>query len=338
METLIVKAEKKYDIYIDSNWLEDVQKEILSKYPEEKILVVIDENVDKIYAEKLVTLFSKKRVKKYILPSGENSKNINEYASILAELARSNFTRNDLIIALGGGVVGDLGGFVASTYLRGIRFIQIPTTLLSMIDSSIGGKTAIDFDNKKNIIGAFYSPTNVYIDTKLLETLPEEELLSGYGELVKYAILDKKIYKLINKDIEIKDLIKACLSYKKSIVQKDFKEKNLRMLLNLGHTIGHAIEAKSKFRIKHGAAVALGIIYATKISNKLNLLKESEQIKIFNLLKKFNLYSEKEFDVKDYVYSDKKISSNGKINFVAMQKIGKCKIIAITLEEFIKLL
>ena len=293
MKKLIVEAEKKYGIYIHSNWIVDIQNEILAKYNVEKIFVLIDENVEKIYAEKLFPLFSQDRVRKYVLPSGENSKNINEYASILTDLARNDFTRNDLVIVLGGGVAGDLAGFVAATYLRGIRYIQVPTTLLSMIDSSIGGKTAIDFDNKKNIVGAFHSPIAVYIDTKFLETLPDEELLSGYGELVKYAILDKKIYKLIVKDIEIEDIIRACLVYKKWVVKKDFKEKNLRMLLNLGHTIGHAIESKSQFKIKHGAAVALGIIKASKISNKLKLLKDSEEMKIFNLLQKFKLYSEK---------------------------------------------
>lgn len=338
MKKLIVQAEKKYDIYIHSNWIADIQNEILAKYNVEKIFVLVDENVEKIYAEKLFPLFSQDRVRKYVLPSGENSKNINEYASILTDLARNDFTRNDLVIVLGGGVAGDLAGFVAATYLRGIRYIQVPTTLLSMIDSSIGGKTAIDFDNKKNIVGAFHSPIAVYIDTKFLETLPDEELLSGYGELVKYAILDKKIYKLIVKDIEIEDIIRACLVYKKWVVKKDFKEKNLRMLLNLGHTIGHAIESKSQFKIKHGAAVALGIIKASKISNKLKLLKDSEEMKIFNLLQKFKLYSEKEFEVGSYIASDKKMRAGGIINFVAIKKIGKCKIIAMPLEEFLALL
>lgn len=338
MKKLIVQAEKKYDIYIHSNWIADIQNEILAKYNVEKIFVLVDENVEKIYAEKLFPLFSHDRVRKYVLPSGENSKNINEYASILTDLARNDFTRNDLVIALGGGVTGDFAGFAAATYLRGIRYIQIPTTLLSMIDSSIGGKTAIDFDNKKNIVGAFHSPIAVYIDTNFLETLPDEELLSGYGELVKYAILDKKIYKLIVKDVEIEDVIRACLVYKKWIVKKDFKEKNLRMLLNLGHTVGHAIESKSQFKIKHGAAVALGIIKASKISNKLKLLKDSEEIKIFNLLQKFKLYSEKEFEVGSYIASDKKMRAGGIINFVAIKKIGKCKIIAMPLEEFLALL
>lgn len=338
MRKISISTDKKYNIHIGKNWLLQIQEEILALFPVQKILVVIDENVDKIYSEQLNVLFSQKRVEKYTLPSGEKSKNINEYASILTDLSRYNFTRKDLILALGGGVVGDITGFVASTYLRGIDYIQIPTTLLSMIDSSIGGKTAIDFNSKKNIVGSFYSPKKVYIDTQFLDSLPEEEILSGNGELTKYAILDKKIYHLVEKNVSIDKVIVACLNYKRKIVEKDFKESNIRMLLNLGHTIGHAIEAKSKFKIKHGAAVALGIIKSCKVSKQLKLLSEKEEKRIFELLSKYNLYSNKEFDVFEYIVSDKKMENLDRINFVAIKRIGKCKVISLTLDKLKKLM
>lgn len=338
MKELKIKAERKYKIVIDEGWLEDLQKLVLSEYPSSKFMFVIDSNVYDLYKDKLSTFLENKNSHLYLVKAGEHSKNINEYASILQSLSVNLFTRKDVVVAIGGGVVGDLAGFVASSYLRGISFIQIPTTILAMIDSSVGGKTAIDFNNKKNIVGAFYSPHLVCIDTQFINTLPEEEILCGYGELVKYAVLSKKIYKKAMANTSIIDLIKECILYKKNVVEQDFKEAGKRMLLNLGHTIGHAIEIETNFNIKHGAAVALGIIKEAQIASKLSYLKPKDHIKVKELLEVYNLYTDKEFDIANALKYDKKMISGQKINFVVICAIGKCKVINIDLEELIKLL
>lgn len=333
MISINVQTEKSYDILLDSNWLEMLQEQIFMLYKESKKLIVIDENVFSIYESKLQKLLLDSNSIIHIFPSAESNKNLDNYVKILENLSKNNLTRKDIIVAVGGGVVGDVAGFAAATYLRGIEYVQVPTTLLAMIDSSIGGKTAIDFMSKKNIVGSFHSPALVCIDVDFINTLPEEEILSGNGELIKYAVLSKHIYALVMKNSPLLNLVIASIKYKKMIVEKDFKESNLRMLLNLGHTVGHAIEVSTNFTIKHGAAVALGILQEAKISKALGLLSNRKYDEIVSLLQYRKLYSEKQFDIKPYLGSDKKMGLNNEINIVAIRKIGKCEIVSLNLDK-----
>lgn len=231
----------------------------------EKVAVITDSVVNEIYPDVFSGYLKNKTVYKYVVSSGEESKNIDTFAALLNNLAEDGFTREDTVLTFGGGVVGDLGGFVAATYMRGVNLISVPTTLLSMADSSVGGKTAINLNKGKNLCGAFYSPKAVYINVGFLKTLPHSEMLNGYGEMLKYTFLSD-----FNFDGETVDesAIYECLKIKAAIVTEDEREKGIRKLLNFGHTVGHAIEKLSDFKLPHGICVAKGIDYALKISEK----------------------------------------------------------------------
>lgn len=278
---LTVNASKKYNIIIESeidgiaNYLELFKG---------KILIITDKRVNYLYGNILDKILANKEVYKYEILQGEDSKNAKNYLDILNYLAENNFHRNDTIVALGGGVVGDLAGFVASTYMRGISLIMIPTTLLSMVDSSVGGKNAINLESGKNLVGTFYQPSLVYIATNFLQTLPNREILSGMGEVIKYAfILGIVTYEDLQKGIT-KELIYKCLQIKSQIVEEDEKEGGKRKLLNLGHTIGHAIEKASDYTISHGECVIKGLQFSLEISKKLGELNEENYKKAIQIL------------------------------------------------------
>jgi 3-dehydroquinate synthase len=245
--------------------------------------------VDALYSNKVSSSLEKSGfvVKKFVFENGESSKNVNTFTQILSCLAKNEFTRTDCIVALGGGVVGDIAGFSASAYLRGIKFVQIPTTLLAQIDSSVGGKTAIDIPEGKNLVGAFYQPSLVIADTDCLSTLNEQIYLDGMGEGVKYAILDKKIWGILSSDnFSLIDFVSACVSYKAKIVKKDEFEKNIRKYLNLGHTIAHGIEILSELKVSHGKAVCMGIEIIAKTSFKHGFIDEQTLNQVLRLLNK----------------------------------------------------
>ena len=245
-----------------------------------------------------------------------------------------------MVVALGGGVVGDLAGFCASTFMRGIDFVQIPTTLLSAIDSSIGGKTGINLENGKNLLGCFWQPKLVYFDIATLNTLSDKEWKNGIGEGIKYAIFEgKEIFGLLQDDINVnlEKFISLCQKSKINIVQKDEYESNLRKYLNLGHTIGHAIEKLSNFKISHGIAVANGIYIMCKSALKNNQISQQDFDKIEELLLKFDLLIDLNFSINEYVdciKQDKKLTAQGDISLIKIYGIGKCKIETMTLEEF----
>lgn len=342
MKEIKVNAERKYSIFISKNnkgYINMIKDFVKDK----KVMIITDDKVAKLHLSNLKNDLIKNDIKVYshIFKNGELSKNFKTYQEILLSLTENEFNRNDIIISFGGGVVGDISAFVASTYLRGIKFIQIPTTLLSMIDSSVGGKTGIDFDNYKNIVGSFYSPFLVLIDTKYLDTLDNDEMLSGYGEFVKYAILKKEIYekaKNFKNKIDLEDLVYSSLKLKAEIVSKDLYEKNIRMLLNLGHTIGHAIESKYNLKIKHGHAVVEGIRYVLDISKKLLNLDENEINKINNLISLFSFKKIINNDIKEYIdiiKHDKKMKNKDTINLVLIKEIGNCIIRETKFEEII---
>jgi 3-dehydroquinate synthase len=239
-------------------------------------------------------------------------------------------------VALGGGVVGDLTGFVASTYLRGISYVQVPTTLLSAVDSSVGGKTAIDVEKGKNLVGAFYSPKAVIIDSEIIKNLPKNVYEQGFGEVIKYAVLDKKIYAEINKEnYDLGKLIALCVSYKNKIVSKDEFEKNVRKFLNLGHTVGHALEKLSNYSIPHGIAVIMGLKSITDYAKSIGYITCANYQKIINLIDKnaklpsVNFNSE---DILSVIKNDKKRRDDF-IDVVLPKKIGKVEIVKISLND-----
>lgn len=294
-----------------------------------KVLIITDSNIPKKYIESLFKQIEEPFV--YTIKAGEASKSIISFASIMSYLIKNNFSRGDAIVALGGGVTGDLSGFIASTYMRGIDFYNIPTSLLSMVDSSIGGKCAIDYDGIKNIVGSFYQPKAVIIDPDLLKSLPKRELYSGLVESIKMAInFDKDLFNLIknstNLDDDIEEIIYRSLKIKADVVEKDTYESSLRSVLNFGHTIGHAIESYYAPNLLHGEAVALGMIYFTY-----GPLKDE----LISVLKKYNLSTTASFDkekILSYISHDKKASGK-KIKVICAKELGTYEINYMSLDE-----
>lgn len=305
-----------YDINI-GYYNDEALKDYLLNYHNCKILVITDTNVYDIYREYLGKLLKGFDYNVFAFEAGEESKTFVTYEQVLEKLSAENFTRQDLIIAFGGGIPGDITGFVASTYLRGLNFISIPTTLLSMVDSSVGGKNGINLLGLKNQVGTFYFPKYVHIDIKFLNTLPIDQINNGLAEIFKYAILtDKKFFDYLSKPIteyNWASIIARCLEIKLEYVINDVKDNGKRQFLNLGHTFGHAIEALSEYKINHGLAVGIGIIYMAQAAYKLGYAKENfvkEIKKSFinhNMLIKYPLLEE---DVIKVLKHDKKIRGN----------------------------
>lgn len=315
MIVLGVTASKKYDITIseDLSHLKNALKVLKGK----KVAIITDENVDALYKNVLNEFLTDKEVFKYVVEAGEDSKNAENYFNILNCLAENEFLRSDSIIAFGGGVVGDLAAFVASTYMRGIDLFMIPTSLLSMVDSSVGGKTAINLKTGKNLCGTFYQPNGVYISIDFLKTLPLKEMSSGYGEIIKYAFLgDVKREDIVN-PVSV-NLIYKCVKIKRDIVECDERENGARKFLNLGHTIGHAIERLSHFTLSHGDCVAKGLYFALNLSKKLNFITDENYKKAYDIIscKNHDLtcsYSENE--IINLIKVDKKSGSDS-VDFV----------------------
>lgn len=287
-----------------------------------KVMIVTDSGVPFEYAATVATSLEAQscKVTLHMIPQGEASKDLENYASLLRALVEDGFTRTDAVVAVGGGVVGDLAGFVAATFMRGIRFFNIPTTLLSQVDSSIGGKTAIDFDGVKNIVGAFYFPEMVLIDPDTLATLPERQLHNGLVEAIKMgATSDATLFSLIENSTDLlsdaDEIIRRSLAVKKSVVNADPKEKGLRRVLNFGHTIGHAIEALSEGRYLHGEAVAIGMLPFAGAQTRGRIRKVLEK---YDLPTSCNIDAEA---IKALIAHDKKASGD-EITVVRVDEIG----------------
>ena len=294
-----------------------------------KVLVVTDDGVPSVYARTVA-----KQCKEALLvtlPQGEKTKCFDSYKALLLKMVENSFTRSDCVVAVGGGVIGDLSGFVASCYMRGVDFYNIPTTLLSQVDSSIGGKVAIDFCGYKNIVGAFYQPKKVLIDAEVLATLSERQFSNGLAESLKMAMTsDEELFKLIEtKDIKenIEKIIEASLLIKKKVVEEDEKEAGLRKILNFGHTVAHAIESDTALsQWYHGECVAVGM---------LPMCSENVRKRILPVLAKLNLPTKISFDVDNVIKAmshDKKMSGNS-ITVVTVEKVGQFKMEKLPFEE-----
>ena len=330
-----INIEKKYNIYIEKNFNNLKNFLIKDNIKYNNIVVITDDNVEKYYLQDIKNIFENENVLTYVIKAGEQSKNLNEIYNIYEFLLNNNIDRKSIILSLGGGVVGDIAGFVASTYMRGIKFIQIPTTLLAQVDSSIGGKTGVDFFNKKNIIGTFYNPALVYININTLKTLPTNQFENGMAEVIKHGyILDKEYLNFImdkkekikgyDKDILAQMIYKSC-KIKANIVSIDEKEQGIREILNFGHTFGHAIETESNFSILHGQGVAIGIIASMYISYLQGYITMEDIKKAKDILKYFNVYKTKDFNIKNIYENmtyDKK-NDNKQIKIIMLRHIGQ---------------
>lgn len=306
-----------------------------------KIMIITDSNVGSFYADELYKELAQiaKSVHVYTFAAGEKSKNLDTVSLCYEELISKSFDRNDVLIALGGGVVGDLTGFVAATYLRGIRFIQVPTSLLSMVDSSIGGKTGVDFKAYKNMVGAFHQPSLVYMNLNVLQTLPKAEYFSGMGEILKHGLIkDKNYFIWLQDHVEeissksfstIKEMIYRSCLIKKVVVENDPKEKGERALLNLGHTIGHAIEKLKYFSLLHGECVSIGISAAAFLSKERGYITEEEYQNTLEALGRYhqpvNVSGLSAEEIYEVTKLDKKMDSD-KIRFILIKGIGNAVI------------
>ena len=327
------KGDSRYAIHITNK---EISKTILNNYllKENKVLIITDSGVPKKYLSNLKKDIKVKNLYSLTLNKGEKSKSFKSYQNIINKLTELKFNRSDCLIALGGGVVGDITGFAASTYLRGISYIQIPTTLLSQVDSSVGGKTAINLSQGKNLLGAFYNPKLVLISTLFLKTLSEVEYKSGLGEVLKYSLIgNKKLKRMIEDSSQkiikrdgaiLKKIIEESIKTKSKIVTKDEKEAGIRAILNFGHTFGHAIEAYNNYKkITHGAAITLGMVIASKVSFYEGHIKDYQLDNIINMIDSLGLdtdHSKYNYSkLKKYMASDKKVK-DGKLNLVLIDK------------------
>lgn len=302
-----------------------------------KLMIISDSNVSRYYLEDLIELLrpAAKLITSHVFEAGESSKNLDTVSECYAKLIEYSFDRNDVLIALGGGVVGDLTGFVAATYLRGIRFIQVPTSLLSMVDSSIGGKTGVDYKAYKNMVGAFHQPKLVYMNLSTLLSLKDREYTSGMGEIIKHGLIKDLDYyhwlqehtdQILAKDYKIvREMIYRSCLIKRAVVENDPKEAGERALLNFGHTIGHSIEKLKDLTLLHGECVCIGMVAAAYLSMKRGFLNQKELEDILSVIKSFqepintsNLSAEKVYEV---TRLDKKMDSD-KIKFILLQELG----------------
>ena len=296
MKKIDLNTRTPYEIIIDENLMQYSGNYIKNVSHAKQILIITDDIVNELYSNKLTDSLIKNgfEVFLFVFSHGEVSKNIQTLERVYSFLIKNKFTRSDLIIALGGGVPGDLAGFVAATYMRGIDFIQIPTSLLSQLDSSIGGKNGVNLSHGKNLIGTFYQPKLVLIDVNTLKTLPKQSVSDGIAEAIKYALIksSKLFYLIKNNDFEyiLKDLIFECINIKKSIIEKDEYEKADRKLLNFGHTLAHAIEKFYDFKgYTHGQAVSVGMARTTLSGEKLGITRPGTYSELISVLEKYNL-------------------------------------------------
>jgi 3-dehydroquinate synthase len=350
-----------YTIYSGSgfSYLPDILYKDTS-YNNEKVFIVTDSNVSKLYLDNLIDILTPRFnvVGSHVINAGEENKNLETVQGIYESLVEHNIDRKSILIALGGGVVGDITGFCAATYLRGVRYVQVPTTLLSQVDSSVGGKTGVDFNGKKNLIGAFYHPELVYMNVDTLKTLDLLQYKSGLGEVLKHSIISTKLpienktfFEFLNQNVDsvfdretnlmINVVNENCL-IKAGVVNSDEKEtKGMREFLNFGHTIGHAIETDSNFIYPHGICVTMGMVCATFISHNKGLLPESEYKSILGLIKLYGMLPDKNISLNkqgiiDLIKYDKK-TINNEARFVLVNKIGSVEINKmVTDDEIIK--
>ena len=346
MKIVEVKISPAYRVLIGNGILQDTGKYAAEVIKPCRAAIVTDDVVNSYYADTAERSLSAAgfSVCKFVFPNGEVSKNAETYLNILEFLAKEHLTRSDLIVALGGGVAGDLAGFAAATYLRGIRFIQIPTTLLAAVDSSVGGKTGIDLSCGKNLAGAFWQPSLVLCDYGTLATLPPETFADGVAESVKYGILTSlKLFERFEAgDVhdQLEDIIEECVSIKRDVVREDEFDNGKRQFLNLGHTFGHAVEKKSGFSLTHGHAVAVGTVIAAEIAVSLGICREEDAERIRRTLAKQSLPVSTEYKAEELlplVLSDKKRRGDS-LTLILPETIGKCRMHPVSVKALPELL
>ena len=335
--TIHVEASRSYDILIGRGILDSIGEMLRPIVGDCRLGVLTDSRVDELYGDRLIDTLTAAgyAADKFVVPAGEASKCADNLLEFLNFLADCKLTRSDAVIAFGGGVVGDMAGLSAALYLCGVKFIQIPTTLLAAVDSSVGGKTAIDIPAGKNLVGAFYQPSLVYCDTALMDTLEPDIYRDGCAEVIKYGvILDKTLYdKLQEPPFDRESVVARCVDIKRDVVQQDEFDNGIRGLLNFGHTFGHAIEKMSNFEVSHGAAVAKGMVIAARMAPLCGLCDVAEELSALLLRYGFDLsapYSAD--DLYDAILSDKK-RRGGNIAVVLPKAIGECVLVTLAVEE-----
>lgn len=345
MKIINVRTSRPYNVIIERGSLEKSGELISQVIKAKKTVIVTDDTVNSLYADTLVKSLEKSGISAsiFVFPHGEQSKNLTVLGEIYDFLCKKNITRSDFLIALGGGVVGDITGFASATYLRGIEFVQIPTTLLAQVDSSVGGKTAIDITGGKNLVGSFKQPALVICDSDTLRTLPESELSCGMAEVIKYGMIrDEKLFEVLeNHDISsidevMDDVVYTCIDIKRDVVEHDEFDKGERMMLNFGHTLGHAIEGWHNYtNYTHGMGVAVGMCMITE---RLCSTETAERLK--KCVISYKLPTSTEAPVSEllpYCKTDKKCESDS-INYIICSQIGKAEIKKVTVAEFEKLM
>jgi len=340
MRTITVNASKTYDITIGTGVLSEAGSIIRKTAGGKTAAIVTDDNVAPLYAERLKSILeeSNYRTATYIFRSGETSKDAGTFISVLNFLGSEKLSRTDVVVALGGGVVGDLAGFAAACYMRGIRFVQIPTTLLAAVDSSVGGKTAINLITGKNLAGAFYQPDAVLCDVSLLTTLTAEVFRDGCAEVIKYGIIaDSVLFESLKTPIRTQSeaVIARCIEIKRDIVAEDEFEHGARKLLNFGHTIGHAIELLSKYRTPHGQAVAAGMAIVTRAAVRMGICGAHSLRDILHVLRLYELPENTAYKADKLTHaclSDKKRDGDS-LTMIFPLEIGKCVLKKIPVSE-----
>lgn len=341
-----------YEVHVGRDLLESLGAELSRLVSGNKVHIITDTCVLPLYAKQMRVSLKEQgfETSGSVFSAGEASKNVEVWAAALEEMAAAELTRSDCVVALGGGVVGDLAGFVAASYMRGIPFVQVPTTLLSMVDASVGGKTAIDLERGKNLVGAFHQPKLVLADVNTLKSLDEHQFADACGEIIKHAVLaDGELFESISElpltersldDYELDNIIARNIEIKRDVVEMDEKEQGMRMLLNLGHTIGHAIEAASNYELGHGDCVAAGMCCMARATEALGWSSVTYTAKLCDCVEKHGLSTSTDVSADvlyNFIVLDKKRRSNS-INIVLAHDIEDCEIKSISLHEMREIL
>lgn len=342
MKTIHVSASKEYDVLVERGLLRRCGALIRAVSQGQSAAIVADETVWSLYGEIVAESLRSSgfRVIRCTFPAGEQEKTLETYAQVIRTLAAEKMSRSDLVLALGGGVTGDLAGFAAATYMRGIDLVQIPTTLLAMVDSSVGGKTAVDLAEGKNLVGCFYQPRLVICDGDVLATLPKAQFRAGMAEVIKYGMIADEGFldALIAHPAEehLEEIIAACVEMKRDVVARDEFEQGERRILNFGHTVGHAVERCCGFSLFHGEAVAIGMAVLTRAAANKGYCGEETLTKLLQALHQYGLPTETSCTVEELsaaALADKKRSGD-KLHLVIPERVGKCRVEAIAAESF----
>lgn len=341
MKTITVNTASSYHVFIGSDLISQIPDFLSVKVPGQKVVIISDSNVWPLYGDVIESQLTQVgyNASHYVFAAGEAQKVAATYLDIIEYLASLPFSRSDLLIALGGGVVGDLTGFVAATFLRGVSYVQIPTSLLAMVDASVGGKTAIDLMAGKNLIGAIYQPEMVICDISLLATLPQDVFRDGCAEIIKYGILyDDALFSHLERTghtFDAEYVVSRCIDLKQNVVSADEFDRGERQKLNLGHTIGHGFEAKSNYQITHGESVALGLSIIAKAAQSIGYCSSETTDRIQDILCQFGFSLEIPYEADDicpYILSDKKRVGNT-VNLILPKNIGYCVIVPFDVDK-----